>query len=87
MSTTDERVEAGAKMLDERLPGWRDWIDPDSLQLIDGCHCVLGQLFGDYDRGVALLDLDDATAKNLGFMKSGRAYWSTLTNAWKRILA
>lgn len=40
-----ERVARGVALLDEHVPDWRDRIDPNRLNMIDGCRCVLGQVF------------------------------------------
>lgn len=58
--TAHDLVQKGAALLDVRLPGWADQIDLDTLELSNGCRCVLGQLAG---RKVNLellgLDADD----------------------------
>ena len=46
MSEITERVEAGAALLDEKLPGWWREIDLEKLNLASRCNCVLGQLNG-----------------------------------------
>lgn len=79
-------VQRGAELLDERLPGWRDEIDQDFLDLGNTCNCVLGQLFGSYDRGVKVLGLHDSQASALGFFKRGRQTWETLTAGWRGVL-
>ena len=44
--TIAARVARGAALLDERIPGWDQRIDLDTLD-IDSCqNCVLSQLFG-----------------------------------------
>ena len=56
MSTTQERVAAGAALLDAEQPGWWQRIDLHSLAMWDGCRCVVGQLYeGEYRDG--LIDL------------------------------
>lgn len=40
-----ERVDRGARMLDEEIPDWPTRIDPQHLAMNDVHHCVLGQLF------------------------------------------
>jgi hypothetical protein len=77
-------VESGAALLDERLPGWRDHIDPNSLDL-SGCEeCILGQLFGDYSKGVELLGIK--SPGKYGFIQRGRTTYGRLTDAWKSVL-
>lgn len=45
MDTLAERVGAGARWLDEHVPGWEHRIDLAKLDLKDTCLCVLGQVF------------------------------------------
>jgi hypothetical protein len=39
------RVKRGAALLDERIPGWDQRIDLDTLRIADSGQCVLGQLY------------------------------------------
>lgn len=79
-------VDNGAALLDERLPGWRRHIDPDTLRLEDGCNCILGQLFGDYGDAVDILAISDP--RRYGFTQPNpRTTWERLTDAWKKVLA
>ena len=89
MATATEKAEKGAALLDERLPGWRKMVAPESLQLRWCSTCVLGQLFGDYERGVNALGLSDAEAREYGFyVTDGRksSLWGHLTEAWRQVL-
>ena len=79
-------VERGAAMLDERLPGWRDHVDPDTLELEGECDCVLGQLFGGYTEGEELLGLSTTESRRLGFLVYGRQTWDALNSGWLRVL-
>ena len=45
MSTTNERVAAGAALLDEKRPGWWQRIDTDTLDMGETCGCILGQTY------------------------------------------
>lgn len=54
MATTSElrkeaakRAALGAEYLDKKLPGWEWQINTRTLDLGDGCSCVLGQLATD----------------------------------------
>jgi len=42
----EQQIARGMALLDERRPGWREEIDPGSLDLEDDSMCVLGQLYG-----------------------------------------
>jgi hypothetical protein len=76
------RVAAGAAFLDERMPGWAEWIDLDSLSLMDDCDCVLGQLSGYYRDGVAQFGLRLSEEVSLGFMPGEGSAWDLLDAAW-----
>jgi len=45
MATARRRVRKGAALLDDKMPGWAEQIDPNVLDLGSGSKCVLGQLF------------------------------------------
>jgi nucleoside 2-deoxyribosyltransferase len=78
------RAAAGARFLDERRPGWAGRIDMDRLALIDDCDCILGQLDGTYDRGLAELGLTLRDESLLGFISDNISAWSwdQLDAAW-----
>src|SRR5881392_3240158 len=46
-----KEVAAGAKLLDETLPGWAKSIDLDYFRISSGYSCVLGQIYGEYIEG------------------------------------
>lgn len=46
MTDLQQRVSRGAKLLDEKMPGWFEKIDLGKLCMSDGTVCVLGQLWG-----------------------------------------
>lgn len=53
--TIDARVEQGAKVLDELVPGWYNRIALNILDLSSCYRCALGQLFGDFHKGTPYL--------------------------------
>ncbi len=94
----EARAREGAAYLDGADPGWAGRIDPGSLVLADGQACVLGQLHGEYRRGLSrsrVLDLSSAPTRfvspiDLGFQASGeggpeaeRLDYAFLTRAWR----
>lgn len=53
-----DAVEAGARLLDERVPGWFYEIDVESLRIQTKDECILGQLYGgSYENGLKKLGL------------------------------
>jgi hypothetical protein len=48
----------GAKLLDVRCPGWFERINTETLDMPDGYHCILGQLYAGYWNGVKILGFD-----------------------------
>ena len=54
-----QRVNRGAKLLDDRRPGWHHEVDPDTIEAACTTHGVLGQLYdGDLTAACAALGLD-----------------------------
>jgi hypothetical protein len=47
--TPEQRVARGVALLDERVPDWRERIDTDRLDMVDGTACVVGQLQRSFD--------------------------------------
>ena len=46
MKTEEERVAAGARLMDRILPGWHKVVNLDKLFMNNGSLCLLGQTFG-----------------------------------------
>jgi len=86
VTIAEEKAAKGAALLDERLPGWRSMVAPESLQLRWCSTCVLGQLFGDYKRGIDALGLSDREAREHGFYTGRYTTWERLTRAWRKLL-
>ncbi|MDT0630593.1 hypothetical protein [Rubrivirga litoralis] len=96
------RAGRGAALLDEQDPGWAGRVDPGALALGDGQACVLGQLHGDYRRGLGrarVIDLSSAPGRfvspvDLGFQAVGglggaaeALDYALLTRAWREAVA
>ena len=92
------RAAQGARLLDDRDPGWARRIDPGALALGDGAACVLGQLWGEYRHGLGrarVIDLSSAPTRfvspvDLGFQAVGdlgdaaqALDYALLTRAWR----
>lgn len=86
------RAAAGAEFLDGQVPGWAGRVSLATLNLHDGCRCVLGQLGGDYFRMRDDLHLSQDATVELGFAlntddEDDRADWedwAELDAAWAR---
>jgi hypothetical protein len=96
------RAAAGAALLDQRLSGWHQQIDPERLDLEDWRSDVLGQLYGSFGAGVDKLpgglseaEMDvwtvahgfDLDDVDLGLSAGPRAAYQALTDAWRAELA
>ena len=81
-------IERGAAFLDEHFPGWEDKIDPETLNLEDGCNCILGQVYGAYFKGAEKLGLENIGDRaRLGFTLDGGNHFNALTRDWLAYLA
>lgn len=52
----DPRVAKGCELLDRDHLGWANLIDLERFDLKSSSDCVIGQVYGDYDRVYGLLD-------------------------------
>lgn len=57
MSNADmrERAARGAALLDIARPYWYEGVSVGALNLLNGDTCVLGQIYGDWETGLAQL--------------------------------
>ena len=83
MSTVSERVDAGAALLDKRIPGWFNLVSVDTLKIYDPTLCVVGQLFGDYLGGLDALGVN--IAAEYGFNAYDDEY-TELDAAWRELI-
>lgn len=88
-----DAVARGAALLDEEIPGWREVIQIERLDMGDCWLCVLGQYFGDFIDGCIGLGIeDDSTlASHYGFDRveglTEAVAYDALTQAWREELA
>jgi hypothetical protein len=62
------RARRGAAYLDDADGNWHARLNPATLELADGAHCVLGQLHGGFRHGLLrarILDLSSAPLASL----------------------
>lgn len=93
----EQRVEGGAKFLDETVPGWYDRVDPLTLDVRSTWRCVVAQVTGQlYGVGLDALGVDRDQARSLGFaaLREECALTGTmivvyelLTQSWRRAIA
>jgi len=89
MAEIAEYVTAGARLLDEKKPGWHKKVKITTLDVADGGQCPLGQLYTTYWAGRDSLDLNVIGSYRHGFVASGRhdvnidEEYRELTRLWK----
>lgn len=73
-----DEVRAGARLLDEKAPGWYNRVDTSRLNLADPRDCVVGQVFsepgknwGGFLRGLEILFGPDFDDQNSGSVRHG----------------
>jgi hypothetical protein len=75
-------AKKGAALLDEHHPGWARAIHQINLDLGDSTYCVLGQLYGDYHRGLSELEIPDSDELGFNLVVRRPWDWVKLTKAW-----
>jgi hypothetical protein len=88
-----ERVEHGARFLNVRVPGWYEMIDVERLDIRNKYACVLGQVYGEYSRGLQELfgfelcyAVQLQAVKDYGFDAGPQASFAVLTAIWKDVV-
>jgi hypothetical protein len=82
-----QRVAAGAALLDRHEPRWWRQVDPDRLDLADPALDVLGQLYGQFEVGLAILGEPDPVAGGFDLDASDAdADYPALTAAWQQAI-
>lgn len=87
-SEVRDAVLAGLTVLQDKFgDGWEREINCDTLDMSEGAHCVLGQIYGDYDEGVEQMldgDYDNDWTVDHGFNTNGD--FQNLDEAWHAVL-
>lgn len=82
--TTLDHVKQGMTLLKIKYgENYVEHIDPKTLDLACGSDCVLGQLYGSYDEGLAALNIGNGG--DYGFDANGASYHE-LDAAWIQLL-
>lgn len=89
--TIEERVDAGIRFLDEKVPDWRNKVNPATLDIGNSWNCPLGQIYGIYVEGLRWLGLTSMTASRYGFERDHytQNIWddiNALNAEWRRRL-
>lgn len=67
MTTTQDRVKAGAALLDKERPGWANEIDVAELRMHDCDQCILGQIYRRFSKGLDWFGITRDDAARNGF--------------------
>jgi hypothetical protein len=79
-------VKRGAKLLDEKEPGWRALVDVDELDMSSACNCVVGQVFSGVAYFKAIIELECWDTVACGFQVNHLADWDKLQAEWAKEL-
>lgn len=81
---TRRQVARGSVLLDEHIPGWPLLVNRP-LRMWSSEDCVLGQVYGSYEDGIAALGMGTAieVAERFGFMPG---YATALAVEWTRVI-
>ncbi len=86
------RVGRGVELLDREAPGWWERVELGALELTSCTGCVVGQLFGHYEQGLACLgvwrrghEYGFALPSFSGELDSTET-WAELTEIWHEII-
>lgn len=93
MSVYDSRAARGAVVLDEKVPGWDEKINLDTLNIYSINCCILSQLFGSYYPGeLGFSCYKPKEIEDCGFTYCGGSEdpdaekMVEITAAWKRLI-
>jgi hypothetical protein len=76
------RARRGAAWLDQTMPGWFQKVDPISLDIGGSNTCVIGQLYGDYNKWVDKVSADFARRHGFYVTHVKDKNWDKQQKAW-----
>ena len=79
------RVTRGARALDRLHPDWEKEIDLSTLDEECAESCILGQLYGEFEKAPEELNAKHRVVY-LGFFKTKKMDFEELTRAWKKLI-
>lgn len=56
--TYEPRIDTGIKLLDEKVPDWKNQIELGALDMSSCTECVLGQLYGHFSNGCRAIGIN-----------------------------
>lgn len=81
------RVARGVALLDERVPGWVNLVNPLGLNIESTEQCVLGQIYGQYNEGVDALDINpERYGFDANHFDGNKWQYAVLTKEWTRVI-
>lgn len=75
-------VNAGAKLLDMKKPGWQNSVKLRRLHMVSWNKCILGQVYGYYGTGLGKLSLGKYSAHYYGFTATNDLQFLLLHMLW-----
>jgi hypothetical protein len=92
----EDQIARGVMELDERVSGWRGYVDTGTLNMKSFVSCVLGQIGNatghyDYHGTMEHLEWTDNDGVVMGFTlpwveRGDQHLWDTLTREWRAVL-
>lgn len=82
----NQRAARGAAKLDGSEPDWRTLVQPDLIALDHDEDCILGQVYGYYETGCTVLNIDQYQAEEYGFLPYDSEDAERLNAAWRELL-
>lgn len=79
-------VADGVALLDQHNEGWWADVDLATLRMTSHIDCVLGQLYGSYDRGRDALGIEYGCGDLYGFDTYQHGMFDTLDVMWAEII-
>ncbi len=87
-----DAVARGVALLDEKVPGWRERIDIETLDIESPQRCIVGQPCGGYETAMRRFGLEPygrGVGAHYGFLSPDNLDWQDqrLEDAWREAIA
>lgn len=83
--SVQKSVQNGVALLDKECPGWYRKINPATIDIMSLNYCILGQVYGDFQRGLALAGVGWHYPGTYGFMTL--FHKNQLEDEWRTVIA